>query len=40
MEDRLNEITGIVENGLFAHRPADLLILAKNSGIELIKAHI
>ena len=40
MEDRLNEITGIVENGLFAHRPADLLILAKNSGIELIKVHI
>ena len=40
MERLLNEITGIVENGLFAERPADLLILAKKDGIELIKANV
>lgn len=40
MEQELNRITGIVENGLFGERPADLLILAKNNGIELIKAHV
>ncbi len=32
MEDTLNSITGVVENGLFAHRYADLLLLAKKDG--------
>lgn len=36
MERKLNEITGLVENGLFAERPADLLILAKENGVELL----
>ena len=40
MEDALNRITGVVENGLFAHRYADLLILAKEGGAEVIQAHV
>ena len=40
MEDRLNQILGVVENGIFAHDTADLLILAQQSGVELIKPHI
>lgn len=40
MERELNKITGLVDNGLFAERPADLLILAKLDGIELIKPHV
>lgn len=39
MERKLNEITGLVENGLFAERPADLLILAKEHGVELLTAR-
>lgn len=40
MERELNQITGLVENGLFAERAADLLILAREDGIELIKPHV
>lgn len=40
MEDKLNAILGVVENGIFAHDPADLLILAKQDGVELIRAHV
>ncbi|MDK4574157.1 ribose-5-phosphate isomerase RpiA [Kingella kingae] len=40
MEHELNQITGLVENGLFAERAADLLILAREDGIELIKPHV
>lgn len=40
MERQLNAITGIVENGIFAERPADLLLLAKKDGVELIRAHV
>ena len=40
MERELNKITGLVENGLFAERAADLLILARENGIELIKPHV
>lgn len=40
MERELNQITGLVENGLFAERAADLLILARENGIELIKPHV
>lgn len=35
-EHALNEIVGVVENGLFAQRGADLLILARKSGVELL----
>ena len=40
MEDCLNQILGVVENGIFAHDTADLLILAQQNGVELIKPHI
>ncbi len=40
MEDKLNTILGVVENGIFAHDAADLLILAKQDGIELITPHV
>ena len=34
LETRINQITGVVCNGLFAHRPADVLILGTENGIE------
>ena len=33
LENQLNQITGIVTNGLFAKRPADTLIIATDDGI-------
>jgi ribose 5-phosphate isomerase A len=35
-ERALNQITGVVTVGLFAARPADLMILGTNSGVEVI----
>lgn len=40
VEHQLNAITGLVDNGLFTQHPADLLILARKNGIELIKPHV
>ena len=40
MEDEINRITGVIDNGLFAHRPADLLVLARESGVEVLKAQV
>jgi ribose 5-phosphate isomerase A len=34
IETDINQLTGVVSNGLFAHRPADLLLLGTNSGVE------
>ncbi|MDH5434865.1 MAG: ribose-5-phosphate isomerase RpiA [Gammaproteobacteria bacterium] len=34
LETQINQITGVVTNGLFAHRPADHLILATDKGIQ------
>jgi ribose 5-phosphate isomerase A len=34
LETTLNQITGVVTNGLFAHRGADVLILATATGVE------
>ena len=34
METDINQLTGVVSNGLFAHRPADLLLLGTNRGVE------
>jgi ribose 5-phosphate isomerase A len=34
LEERLNQIPGIVTVGLFAHRPADVLLIATESGVE------
>ena len=36
LETRLKQITGVVETGIFAHRPADLLIIAQKNGIVII----
>lgn len=33
-ESAINNITGVVTNGIFARRPADIVIVAKSSGIE------
>jgi len=37
LETELNNITGIVENGLFARRPADILLLGTDNGVRLIE---
>lgn len=36
MEEKLNQIVGIVTNGLFARRPADVLMLGSAKGVETI----
>lgn len=36
LEHTLNQITGVVTNGLFAKRPADQLLIASDSGIRKI----
>ncbi|MEX0604748.1 MAG: ribose-5-phosphate isomerase RpiA [Marinobacter sp.] len=37
MEEKLNQIVGIVTNGLFARRPADVLMLGSGRGVETIR---
>ena len=37
LEQELNQIAGVVTNGIFALRKADRVILAKDSGVELIQ---
>ena len=36
LESELDHITGVVCNGLFARRPADVLLVARESGVEQI----
>ena len=36
LETQLNQITGVVTNGLFANRPADLLLLGSDSGVKVL----
>jgi ribose 5-phosphate isomerase A len=38
METRLNQIPGIITVGLFAHRPADILLIAGDSGVREMRA--
>lgn len=38
-EEEINRIVGVVENGLFARHAADVLILGKESGAEVIYPH-
>jgi ribose 5-phosphate isomerase A len=38
LETRINQITGVVTNGLFALQPADLLLLASPTGVKHITA--
>jgi ribose 5-phosphate isomerase A len=37
-ETQINAITGVVTNGIFALRPADILLLATDSGVKELKA--
>jgi ribose 5-phosphate isomerase A len=37
-EAQINAIVGVVTNGLFAQRPADLLLLSRPGGVEAIRA--
>lgn len=37
LEERINNIVGVVTNGLFAARPADVLLLGTAQGVETIK---
>lgn len=37
LERQLNNIVGVVTNGLFAQRPADILLLGTANGVETIK---
>ncbi len=36
LETKINQITGVVTNGLFAHRGADILLLGKDDSVEII----
>ncbi len=36
LEDQLNHLTGVVTNGLFAKRPADILLLGTPTGVTVI----
>lgn len=36
LEEKINNITGVVTNGLFALRPADVLMLGREDGVETI----
>ena len=36
LETQLNEITGVVTNGLFASRPANVLLLGSDNGVKIL----
>jgi len=36
METRINQIPGVVSVGIFAHRPADVLIVASDTGVRVM----
>ena len=37
LEGEINQIAGVVTNGLFARRGADLLLVGTDSGVETLK---
>ena len=39
IEGKINNITGVVTNGLFALRPADVLFLGTNKGVKTLYAQ-
>lgn len=39
IEEKLNNIVGVVTNGLFAHRPADVLLLGTENGVKTITGN-
>ena len=36
LEQKLNMLAGVVTNGLFAQRPADVLLIASDSGVQIV----
>jgi len=34
LESELNQIAGVVSNGLFARRPADVLLVGTDAGVD------
>jgi ribose 5-phosphate isomerase A len=36
MEAELNNVAGVVTNGIFARRPADVLLLAEPGGVRML----
>ena len=38
LETQINQITGVVTNGLFARRPADVLLLGTSDGVRTLQA--
>lgn len=34
LEQRINQIVGVIENGIFAHRKANMMLMATKNGIE------
>lgn len=38
MENQINQMAGVVTVGIFAHRPADVLILGGENGVRTVKA--
>lgn len=36
IEEQLNQMTGVVTNGLFAKRPADLLLVGRSEGLKIL----
>ena len=39
LEKQINAIVGVVTNGLFAARPADLLLLGTSEGVKTLRAE-
>lgn len=39
IEEKINNITGVVTNGLFAHKPADILLLGTSTGVQTLRAE-
>ena len=39
LETELNQITGVVCNGLFAQRPADVLLIGRDAGVDTLQVH-
>ena len=37
MEQLINSIPGVVENGIFSHRKADIIILSTDDGVKEIR---
>jgi ribose 5-phosphate isomerase A len=40
LESSIDHIAGVVTNGLFARRPADVLLIGADSGVELLKSPV